>query len=122
MEQSALAANIQEVERLYRVREKDRVEEFLSSHPGLVDILLEARPHIERQFGRDVVVELRFSRIFEGDTEADLFAKIQTSLDLDTANELFDSFWDEWFGEASGRPEAWPLYINLEFVERESRD
>src|SRR6266536_5861369 len=99
MEQSALAANIQEVERLYRVRDKDRVEEFLSNHPGLVDILLEARPHIERQFGRDVVVELCFSRIFEGDTEADLFAKIQTSLDLDTANELFDSFWDEWFGE-----------------------
>src|ERR1051326_6992821 len=98
MEQSALAAHIDEVERVYRVREKDRMKSFLAERPGLVDILLEARPHIERQFGRNVVVELRFPRMYPGESEADLLAMIQTPLEADTALDLFDKFWDEGFG------------------------
>src|SRR5690349_6955044 len=115
MEQSALAAHIDEVEHLYQIPEKEQARSFLAAHPELVDILIEARPHIERQFGRDAVVELRFSRHFEGDYERDLLAMVQTPLEADTALDLWDRFSDEWWDEASGRPESWPLYIGVEF-------
>jgi len=111
MEQSTLDAKIDELERSYRVAD-ETVKSFLAARPELVNFLLEARPHIELQFGNDVVVELRFPR-YEDD-QKDLLAMIQTDLEPDAATQRFNRFSDEWFGEASGRPESWPLYINVE--------
>jgi len=38
---------------------------------------------------------------------------IQSDLDADDA---LDRLWDEWWGDASGRPESWPLYIGVEYA------
>ena len=39
---------------------------------------------------------------------------IQSDLDADPALDRFDKLWDRWWGDASGRPESWPLYIGVE--------
>ena len=112
MAQSTIA-KVDELARLYRL-DGEKVKGYLGAHPEIVDILLEARPHIESQFGHDVIVELRFPRD-EGDFEGELLAMIQSNLDADPALDRFDKLWDRWWGDASGRPESWPLYIGVEY-------
>src|SRR5271163_105467 len=114
MAQSTIA-KVDELERHYRLPEQERVKAYLSARPGMVDLLLEARPHIESQFGSDVVVELRFPRN-ERDFHGELLAMIQSDLDADLAFDRFDRLWDQWWGDASGRTEAWPLYIGVEYA------
>jgi len=115
MEQ-AIATKIGELERFYRMPEAEKIKAYLAARPELVDILLEGRPHIELQFGRGAVVELRFPRDYEGDHEGQLLAMIQSHLDADAALDGFDRFWDEWWGDASGRRRSWPLYIGVEYA------
>jgi hypothetical protein len=38
------------------------VPAFLAARPETVEFLIEARPHIEKQFGKEVVVDVRFPR------------------------------------------------------------
>jgi hypothetical protein len=114
MAQSTIA-KVDELERLYRLPDEEKVKAYLSARPGMVDLLLEARPHIESQFGSDVVVELRFPRN-EGDFDGELLAMIQSNLDADPSLDRFDRLWDGWWGDASGRPESWPLYIGVEYA------
>jgi hypothetical protein len=110
MEQ-AIANKIDELERSYRMPDAEKLKAYLAARPGLVDILVEARPHIELQFGRDAVVQLRFPRDYEGDYGGALLAMVQSPLDADAALDGFDRFWDEWWGKASGRRESFPLYM-----------
>jgi hypothetical protein len=112
MAQSTIA-KVDELEKLYRLPD-DKVKAYLGARPEMVDLLLEARPHIEMQFGRDVVVELRFPR--DEGLKGDLMARIQSSLDADPALDAFDKLWDEWWGDASGRREAWPLFIGIGYI------
>jgi len=49
MAQSTIA-KVDELEKLYRVQD-DKVKAYLGAHPEMVDLLLEARHHIESQFG-----------------------------------------------------------------------
>jgi hypothetical protein len=114
MAQSTLT-KVDELEKLYRLSDADKVKAYLNADPGIVELLLEARPHIESQFGRDVVVELRFPR-GEGDFDGELLAMVQSGLDAGPAFDRIDGFWDQWWGDASGRPESWPLYIGVEFA------
>jgi hypothetical protein len=106
---------VDELERLYRLSGADKVKAYLGTHPEMIDLLLEARPHIESQFGVGAIVDLRFPRN-EGDFDGELLAMIQSNLDADPALDRFDKFWDAWWGDASGRPESWPLYIGVEFA------
>src|SRR6266700_7190718 len=101
MEQSTIAAKIDELELYYRIPEGGNVKQYLAGRLELVDLLLEAYLHIELQFGRGAVVELRSPRDSEHDQVQTLLARIQTNLDADTASDRFDRFWDEWFGDAS---------------------
>ncbi len=108
---------MEEVERLYRIPESEEVGEFLRQRPGLAEFLVEAYPHIEKQFGPRVGVELRFPRYFDGEpAEPDLAAKVLCDLEADDACDRMDRLWDEWWKDASGRPESRPLYIGIEFV------
>lgn len=116
MAQSTIATKIEDLERYYRMPERDKIKAYLAAHPEIADLLLEARPHIELQFGRDVVVVLRLPRDWEGDEEEYLMAKIQSHDDVDTSMDQFDRLWEEWFSDASGRPESRPLYIGIEDV------
>jgi len=111
MAQSTIA-KVDELEKLYRVQD-DKVKAYLGAHPEMVDLLLEARHHIESQFGQDVVVELRFPR--DEGSDGDLMAAIQSHFDPDPTLDRFDKFWDEWWGDASGRRESWPLYIGIDY-------
>jgi hypothetical protein len=113
-------AKVDELERLYRLPDGEKVKEYLGAHPEMLNLLLEARPHIESQFGGDVVVELRFPRN-EGDFSGELLAMIQSDLDADPALDRFDRLWDQWWGDASGRTEAWPLYIGVEYASESAR-
>jgi hypothetical protein len=116
MVDSTIGAKVDELQKLYRMPEGEKISSCLSARPELIDILLEARPHIELQFGPDAVVELRFPRDYDGDHEGELLAMIQSHLDADAALDGFDRFWDEWWGDASGRRESWPLYVGVEYA------
>jgi hypothetical protein len=48
-----------ELQKLYRMPEGGRIQLYLAARPELVDILLEARSHIELQFGRSVGPTMR---------------------------------------------------------------
>jgi hypothetical protein len=50
-----------QLERLYQLASDD-VGAFLAARPETVECLIEARPHIEKQFGKEVVVDVRFPR------------------------------------------------------------
>jgi|SRR5471030_106068 hypothetical protein len=116
MEQSTIAAKIDELATLYRIPDGGKIKEYLAACPELVDVLLEAYPHIALQFGSGAIVELRFPRDYENDRERDLLAMIQSNLDADAALDRLDTLWDEWWGDASGRRDAWPLYIGVEYA------
>ena len=108
-------AKIGQLERLYRIPDVEKVRAYLTAHPDAVDILIEAYPHLERHFGRRVIVELRFPRGCECDYQGDLLAMLQSQSDADTALEQFDRFWDEWWGDASARRESWLVYFAVEY-------
>ena len=105
-----------ELLRQYHVPEKDMVVSFLAAHEELVGLLLEARPHLEKFFGHDVQIQLRLAEGIESDGTAELLAMVQSQLDPDAALEHFGRFWDDWWKENSARPEAWPLYIDVEYA------
>lgn len=81
-----------------------------------MDILIEARPQLERHFGCDVNVELRLARDYESDYGGNLLAMVQSHREADDAIALLDRFWQDWWMDASARPEAWPLYIDVEYA------
>ena len=105
-----------ELPRQYLVPEKDTVMSFLATRRALVGLLLEARPHLERFFGHDVQIELRLADGVESEGTGELLAMVQSHLDPDAALELIGRFWDDWWKENSARPEAWPLYIDVEYA------
>jgi hypothetical protein len=111
----SIIARVDELDKLYRLPDADKVKAFLSERPELLDVLLAARPQIELQFGQGVVVELRFPRE-EGDVDGQLLAMIQSNLDADSTLDGWDRLWDSWWGDASGRPESLPLYIGVEYT------
>jgi hypothetical protein len=115
MVESKIAPKIDQLEKLYRIPEEGKVRLYLAARPELVDILLEARDHIEVQFGHDAAVELRFARGSDSDQEGELLAMIQSPLDADAALDGLDRLWDEWWGDASGRRASWPLYVGVEY-------
>jgi hypothetical protein len=116
MVESTIAARMDELQKIYRMPEGEQVKLYLAARPELVEILLEAHSHIELQFGRGAVVQLRFPRDHDGDRQGELLAMIQSHLDADAALDGFDRFWDEWWGDASGRRESWPLYVGVEYA------
>ena len=71
--------------------EGEKIKSYLTTHPEIVDILLEARPHIESQFGCGTAVEF-----YEGDYGGELLAMIQSQHDTDSALDRFDRLWEEW--------------------------
>jgi hypothetical protein len=113
---SVSASQIDELVRQYLISERDRVMSYLATHGELVGVLLDARPHLEKFFGHDVQIALRLADGIEADRTGELLAMVQSHLDADAALELSDRFWDDWWKENSARPEAWPLYIDVEYA------
>jgi hypothetical protein len=114
-------AKIDKLEKLYRVPGGDKLKAYLTGRPDVLDILIEAYPHLERQFGPNAVVELRFLRAYESDYEGDLLAMVQSQAEAHTALDRFDKFWDEWSGDASASRASWPICIGVEYSGEYSR-
>jgi hypothetical protein len=104
------------LEGLYQIAGDD-ARAFLAERPETVDFLVEARPHIEKQFGRGVLVEIRTPHPDpeEPNEQADhLLAMIKC--DLDPADRIrFDRFWDEWWCDASAHQRAFPITFANEY-------
>jgi hypothetical protein len=116
VEPSVSASQMDELVRQYLIPEKDTVMSYFATHRELVGLLLDARPHLEKFFGHDVQIELRLADGIESDRTGELLAMVQSHLDADAALELIGRFWDDWWKQNSGRPEAWPLYIDVEYA------
>jgi len=111
-----MASRMDELVRQYLIPERDTVTRYLATHREIVGLLLDARPHLEKLFGHDVQIELRLADGIESDGTGELLAIVQSHLDADAALELIGRFWDDWWQENSARPEAWPLYIDVEYA------
>ncbi len=111
-------ARLGRLQRFYTLVNVEEVRRFLRVYPDAADVLLEARPHIERIFGPDTHVVLEVTRDPESESpqgSEELFGNIQTSLSVEEALERLRQFDDEWFlsqlTRAGGR-----LNFSLEFV------
>lgn len=111
-------ARLRLLQRFYTLVNADEVRRFLRVYPDAADVLIEARPHIERIFGSNTRVALEVT--FDPDSESlrdseELFGNIRTSLPVEEALDQLSQFDDEWFlaqlTRAGGR-----LNFNLEFV------
>ena len=110
-----VTSKLDELQRQYAMPEREKVLAFLSARPGVVDFLLEARPHIELQFGRDAPVELLFPRDYGHDDLRDLlFATVYADLDVHDSEQRLNRVWDEWLGDASAKPESGSVVFGVE--------
>ena len=92
----------------------DNVRAFLAERPDTVDFLVEARPHIERQFGQNVVVELRFPRNYEDDLQDYVLAMIRYSPDPGDGLDRWEHLWNEWLCDATAVPRSWAVTIGID--------
>ncbi len=88
---------LHELENLYTFRNPVAVRRFLLNHPHLIDLLLEAYPHLAQTFGQDSHVALEVVRDPEVANWTQLVAYLVTSLPVDQALDKLDEFDDEWF-------------------------
>lgn len=100
---------------LYSLRDSEIVRSFVMDHPDLVEVLLEAKPHLVRYFGDDTHVSLRVLRDPEIGEEGELVAYILTPLSVDKAQSRLDDLDDGWFLDQVDRVGDL-LNFNLAFV------
>ncbi len=111
-----LVKRIGRLDRFYAFRDKHRVTLFVHEHPFLLPLLLEARPAIERHFGREARVVLEVL-IDPEDHPAQpvLYACVQTPLSAKEASRLLDQFDEDWWLDASENADG-ELCITVDFV------
>lgn len=85
------------LERLYRLHDATQVRGFLRSHPHLVDVILEAYPHVQKHFGSNPEVVLEVVTDPEAEGSELLFAYILTSLPTKEALDRLDRLDEDWF-------------------------
>jgi len=91
------SANLQKLEERYSFRDGLAVRRFLLTYPHLIEVLLEAYPHLVKHFGPDPQVALEVISDPEVEGWAQLFAYIITSLPVDEALVRLDTLDREWF-------------------------
>lgn len=92
-----------------------QVQQFLQTHPHLVELLLEAVPYLQRHFGPSPRVDLEVIRDPEIGPAGELIAHILTSLSVDQAQARLDRLDDEWLLDQLDRVGGL-LNFDLEFV------
>ncbi|MCX7707648.1 MAG: hypothetical protein N2204_06550 [Anaerolineae bacterium] len=106
---------LSQIRRIYGFRGEAEAVRFLRMHPALIDLLLEALPHVERYFGPHPEVVLEVVVDPEASDSEELFANIRTSLPVEEALECLNQFDEEWFLDQLARTEG-RFNFNLEFV------
>jgi hypothetical protein len=106
---------LRRLEEIYSLRNAVAVKRFLLACPQLVEVLLEARVHLQRYFGPDLQVALEVVSDPETEGLKELFAYIHTSLPVDEALARLDKLDEEWFLDQLDRVDG-QFNFNLEFV------
>jgi hypothetical protein len=93
---------------LYQFKDYARVEAFLTAHPSLEKLLIEAHGKIREYFGSDASAALEVFTDYEGDDgdKGPLFAIIDSSLPPDEAFDRLDRLDEEWWLDALPRGEG----------------
>lgn len=110
-----LEAGIGEIEARYSLRDAPTVRQYLRDYPEVIEVLIEARPHLEEHFGTEVRVSLEVINDPEAAEIKELFAYIATDLSADEAVMRLDAFDEGWFLHYVDRV-AGRLNFNLEFT------
>jgi hypothetical protein len=75
-----------------------KVSQFLSNHPAIMDVLLQALPYITKYFGDKSKVILEIFRDRESSSIIEqLFANIENDLPIDEALDHLSSLTHEWY-------------------------
>lgn len=106
-------ADIRQINNAYIFYDYQEVGAFLSLHPNLVGVLLDALPQIRKFFGRDTSISLRVSCDQESDPT--LSANIQTTMEVSEARAARKSFNASWWMRLSAANQL-PLTFNIEYV------
>lgn len=108
-------ARFRKIQDLYTFRNEAAIRKFLSKNAALMNVLIEAYPHVVRYFGdqsRIVLERVKDPEIQDADQ---LVAYVMTSLSVDEALERLNRLDEEWFLEQFDRVDGL-LNFNLEFV------
>jgi hypothetical protein len=106
---------LRRLEEIYSLRDAAAVKRFLHARPQLVEVLLEARVHLQRYFGPDPQVALEVVSDPETEDLKELFAYIHTSLPVDEALARLDKLDEDWFLAQLDRVDG-QFNFNLEFA------
>lgn len=110
---TALPQSVEELTALYTFRDRETVVGFVTTHPHLVPLLVEARPEIARYFGPETPVVLEVIPDREAEGYSDLFALIQTALPGTEAAARLDQLDEAWWLDALERADC-NLTIDIE--------
>jgi hypothetical protein len=88
------------VETFYIYRNRNKVEQFLKTHPGLVIFLLDSRVYLRKYFGDDASYSLEVVSDFEGtNNHEELFVNISTNMLIEDALNQLDELDRSWYFE-----------------------
>jgi hypothetical protein len=89
---------LQKLDTMYRSRDALAVRRFLRNHPHLIDVILEAYPHLMKHFGPATQFDLEIVSDPEAEGwDQQLFAYIITPLPVDKALARLEKLDEEWF-------------------------
>lgn len=106
---------LHQIEKFYSLRNRTDVRRFLRTHPQLIEVLLDARAHVQEHFGSGIPVVLEVVSDPEVEGWDQLFAYILTSLPVREALAQLNKLDKEWFLDQLDRVDGL-FNFNLEFV------
>ena len=114
-QQPAGQNEIAHLQQLYTAESWEEIIEFLTGHPDLAPLLLEANPRLHDMFAGSQSVQLRLVPGYEEDEPTLLFADIVTTADPMLAFTQMNRFEDEWWLDAM-TPSRGLLHFSVEFA------
>lgn len=94
-------SQIEQLQSLYRCRNRDEVVNFIEENPTLVQLLRDAYYKIQEYFGSGVEAILEIFTDYEVPTHRELVALVQTRYPVGEALDRLDRLYEEWWAEAS---------------------
>ena len=107
--------NINEIREVYGISISKEVEEYLMNNPEIIDVILDAHPHIKKSFGSTFNLRLEIVRDPEVSGIEQLTAYIVTRISVDDALLSLSVFDDEWFLDQLDRFDN-NFNFNIEFI------
>jgi hypothetical protein len=102
---------IEQLDRLYRFRNREEVINFIQENPSLFQLLRDVYHKAQHYFGAGVEIVLDVFTDHEVPTHRELIALVQTTLPISEALTHLDRLYQEWWVEASA---AVPLKMSID--------